>query len=328
MRVAVVGATGYAGQQLVHWLDRHPHMRCAALVSEHEAGTLTERYFPGLDALPSRFLSLQELEGESLDLIFACQSPKQLTGAIGEWTGGGIRVVDLSADFRFADVTRYDAYYGPHPAPELLARAVTGYADDPDMQYRDALIVGNPGCYPTAFFTAVGPLVRAGLKPAGIMVDGKSGVSGAGRKPQTHLLMAEMAENVEAYSAPGQHRHTAEMEIVAGGPVVFQPHLMPMARGIFMTIYLPAPALGAQEATEIWQAFFKNSPFVTVVTQGMPRTGRVRGTNRVELSAREDVRTGTLVLYAAIDNLGKGAAGQAIQHANQWWGYPPALGLI
>ncbi|MDA8195209.1 MAG: N-acetyl-gamma-glutamyl-phosphate reductase [Thermaerobacter sp.] len=328
MRVGVVGATGYAGQQAVWWLARHPELKLVTVASAHEAGGPTDSYFAGLPGIPNRFGSIGDLDHESLDVIFACQGPGQLTAAIANWADGGARVVDLSADFRFRDLAVYERYYGSHPMPVLARHAVSGYADDPAMAYRGAKVVGNPGCYPTAFYMAIGPLVREGVTLGTVLVDGKSGVSGAGRRPQTHLLMAEMAENVEAYSLPGEHRHTGEMEEAVAAPVVFQPHYMPIARGMEVTIYLPGVSIGVRDVLATWQRFYAGSPFVQIVMTGYPRTARVRGTNRAELAVRRDERTGTVVLYCAIDNLGKGAAGQAIQHANRWLGLDPALGLL
>lgn len=330
MRVAIVGSTGFTGQETVRLAMRHPQLDVVALVSEHEKGRDTAPYFLSIPGVPKTFVSVEELNLISdVDLIFLCQSAKDGAHWIEGWVNRGIRVVDLSADFRFSDVTRYEQYYGTHPAPKLLPLAFSGFADDPEMIYPESKwILGNPGCYPTAFFTAMGPLARKGFKFSSILVDGKSGVTGAGRRPQTHLLLAEMSENVEAYSRPGIHRHTAEMEMVVDSPVTFQPHYVPIARGIELTIYLPKLGQDVWVIKDIWSSFYEGSSFVTVLSEGLPRTARVRNTNHVELQADADERTGTVVLTAAIDNLGKGAAGQAIQHVNQWYGWNPSWGLI
>ncbi|MCY0886240.1 MAG: Asd/ArgC dimerization domain-containing protein, partial [Firmicutes bacterium] len=240
----------------------------------------------------------------------------------------GSRVIDLGADFRFRDRARYEAYYGPHPAPDLLPLSVNGYADDPGFAAGEARILGNPGCYPTAFFLAMGPLVRSGVRPGLVLVDGKSGVSGAGRSLRADLMAAEMDANVVAYSTPGGHRHTAEMEGTWGAPVVFQPHLMPMDRGIELTIYWPGAEADPDRVRREWTAFYAGNPFVAVLPEGvMPSTRRVYGTNAAELAVARDGRNGTLVCYVTIDNLGKGAAGQAVQHLNRWMGWPADLGL-
>lgn len=329
MRVAVVGATGYAGQEMVRLVERHPAMALSAIVSEHEAGTATDRYFSLGTQSPRTFLSPEDFNGSaSVDLIFACQGPKALTENIGCWASSGIAVIDLSADFRFQDVEVYERVYGAHPKPDLIPRSMSGYADDTSMAYRkDIRILGNPGCYPTAFHAAVKPLVRSGIPLPLILVDGKSGVSGAGRRAHTHLLMGEMAENVEPYSAPGIHRHTAEMEQVVGHPVVFQPHLLPLVRGMELTIFLPQVTISANDVMKIWHEYYRNNPFVRVLTQRLPRTVRVRGTNEVEMAVQRDERTQTTVLYVAIDNIGKGAAGQALQHANRWFAWDQMWGF-
>lgn len=328
MRVVVVGATGYVGQEVVRIAARHPQMTLEAVVSGHEADQPTAPYFGDDARIPPKFMDLETfLDTVPADVVFFCQAPKQAVGAIRRVVDRGMRVVDLSADFRYADLETYRAYYGEHPDPGLLDRAFSGYADDLGMRYPDRPILGNPGCYPTAFFTAVGPLVAAGYPLPYLIVDGKSGVTGAGRRPQARLLMAEMAENFEPYNEPGRHRHTGEMEAVTGGRVVFQPHLLPMARGLALTIYVTERVGQADDIRQIWREYYRHSPFVRILSGDLPRTARVRGTNRVELAVQEDARTGTVVLYAALDNLGKGAAGQAVQHVNQWMGDLPDLGL-
>lgn len=329
MRAAVLGATGYAGQEVVRILMRHPEMTVVALTSEREAGEPTSRIFLSLRNGPGVFIHAEQLGAESVDVVISCQAPGAAAKFFGGWLNGGATVMDLSADFRFRDASLYASVYGPHPVPDLLTRSQSGYADDPSVSYDPTRpIFGNPGCYPTAFYTAVGPLLSAGLLVPYLIVDGKSGVSGAGRKPQLSTMMGEMAENVAAYNVPGRHRHTLEMEQASRGSVVFQPHLMPMARGMFLTIYWPGACVTAREVQDIWQDDYARSSFVDVLPSGMlPSVQRVRNTNRVEIAAAEDVRTGTLVLYSALDNLVKGAAGQAVQHLNQWFGWPRALGL-
>lgn len=329
MRAAVLGATGYAGQETVRILMRHPEISLVAMTSEREAGLSTDRLFPFLRKGPATYVSPQQLEQENFDLVVSCQAAKQSVSYFPQWAAGGVKVMDLSADFRFSDQGVYELAYGAHPAPELMGLAQTGYADDPRISYSASHpIFGNPGCYPTAFYLAIGPLIQAGIVLPHLIVDGKSGVSGAGRKPQVGLMMAEMAENVAPYNNPGQHRHTFEMEAVTGGFVTFQPHLMPMARGMELTVYIVNSPASLEEITGCWNNAYRSSAFVDVLPSGQkPETRRVRGTNRAELGASWDARTQTAVLYASLDNLGKGAAGQAIQHINQWLGWPSHLGL-
>jgi N-acetyl-gamma-glutamyl-phosphate reductase len=329
MRAAVLGATGYAGQEVVKILMRHPELSLVAVTSEREAGELTSVLFPSLRNGPRTYITGQQLEGESLDVVISCQAPKQATGHFGAWLARGAKIMDLSADFRLSDVGAYESAYGPHPAPELMGQAQSGYADDPAIHYGAGRnIFGNPGCYPTAFYAAAGPLCAAGVSLPYVIVDGKSGMSGAGRKPQVDMMMAEMAENVAPYNVPGKHRHTLEMQAATGGAVVFQPHYMPMARGMSLTIYLPNAPVSPDDVADLWHEAYGTQPFVDVLDAGqLPSTRRVRNTNRLEIAVSSDDRTGTVVLYSALDNLVKGAAGQAVQHLNQWLGWPASLGL-
>ncbi len=328
MNVAVMGATGYAGQELVRRIKRHPRWSLVAATARAEAGESLADWYQRSD-FENVFVPLEAMVQYHPDLVFNALPHQAATREVHQLATEGIRVIDLSADFRFSNQARYESVYGSHPAPDALKMATTGYADDPSMDYGDARIVGNPGCYPTAFFTLMGPVRKAGITVERVMVDGKSGVTGAGRHARVSLLMGEMAENVESYSGPGQHRHTAEMEAASGAQVVFQPHLMPMARGMLVTVYWPNPPVSAPEVYARWQEFYAGNPFVEILPSGRaPRTGRVRGTNRIEIMAMEDVRGGSMVLIAAQDNLGKGAAGQAMQHANRWNGDAPDLGLM
>lgn len=328
VRVGVLGATGYAGLMLLRWLASHPELEVAAAASAHAAGEPMDGFMPPHARLPRRLVSVEQLLDASPQLVFSAMGNGQGMEIFRALLGGGALVVDLAATFRFATGEEYARYYGPHPDPELLAKSFSGYADFPKMAYADdRVILGNPGCYPTAFALAVGPLVDAFGPMGTLLVDGKSGVTGAGRSPKVPLLMGEMAENVEAYNDPGAHRHTAEMEAVAGSLVVFQPHLMPMAQGLALTIYCPDSDIAVDAVLEVWDAWYGNNPFVTRLSQGKPKTRWTRDSNRAILAAARDERTRTLVLYAAIDNLVKGAAGHAIQHVNRWMGWPMATGL-
>lgn len=328
MNVAVMGATGYAGQELVRKILRRPDWRLVAATARSEVGASLGDWYVRRD-LTNVFVPMEEVLACQPDLVFNALPHQVATTWIYRMARQGIRVIDLSADFRFGSRALYESIYGVHPAPLALEMATTGYADDPAMDYGAATIVGNPGCYPTAFFTLMGPIRRAGIWVDPVIVDGKSGVTGAGRRADISLSMAEMAENVESYSGPGKHRHTAEMEAVTGGRVVFQPHLMPMARGMLVTVYWPNPGVSAEDVIRLWREFYRDTPFVEILMPGRaPRTGRVRGTNRIEIMAMDDVRGGTMVLVAAQDNLGKGAAGQAIQHANRWNHESQDLGLL
>ena len=327
MKVAIVGATGYAGQELMRIVQRHPHWELVAATARQDVGASVSEWF-ARSGWRGQLVPLESVADAEPDLVFNALPAGAATDWVARFAAMGIRVVDLSADFRFSDQTRYESAYGPHPAPYALSISVGGYADDPHMDYRDAWIVGNPGCYPTGFFSLMGPLARAGISLPQLFVDGKSGVTGAGRTPELRLMMAEMAENVEPYSMPGKHRHTAEMEVVSDGIVTFQPHLMPMARGMVVTVYWPQPSVSVHDVQALWHEFYHHNPFVEILApEQSVRTGRVRGTNRVEIKAAMDARGGAMVLIAALDNLGKGAAGQAVQHANRWTRLPVTAGL-
>lgn len=330
LRAVVVGATGYTGQEIVKILSRHPEFEIVALTSDRQHGEDTTSLFPYLSQGPSVFIRPNELDRLHFDWVFSCQAPKQATPYFPQWLAQGARIVDLSADFRFHDAGVYEKAYGSHPAPELLSLSLQGYADDPRMQYSDEekRILGNPGCYPTAFHVAVAPLADSGIPLPFVIVDGKSGVSGAGRSPREYLMMAEMVENVAPYNDPGKHRHTLEMESVTGAAVVFQPHLMPMARGMELTIYIPQSPLTGEDVSQLWHERYDGNIFVNVLPGGQkPQTRRVRDTNRVELGWSFDERSHTLVLYSVLDNLQKGAAGQAVQHVNRWMDWPMEIGL-
>ncbi len=330
MRTAVLGATGYAGLTLLQWLARHPEFRVVAAVSEHAADRpLADVLFPH-PRLPERFTSPAAFDDlATAEVVFSALGPGRGLDRLRRLAEAGAKIVDLSANFRFARLETFEQYYGPHPDPELHRRSFTGYADDDSLIYPQKALLGNPGCYPTAFAVAVLPLVRRWGSLGYAIVDGKSGVSGAGRAASVELLMAEMQENVEAYNQPGQHRHTGEMECVSGGTVVFQPHRVPMRQGILLTIYLPQAPAAAAAIRQSWLAAYADNPFVVVAADaGKPRTATVRDTNAVALAVDQDARSGTVVIYSAIDNLVKGAAGQAIQHANRWIGLPCTAGLL
>lgn len=331
MRVAVLGATGYAGLMLLRLLARHPEFQVCHAVSEHAAGASLADFLGPHPRLPKILSAPDEFDQEEPpDIVFSALAAGQGLERMERLLEANVRIIDLAASFRFKDLSGYEQFYGVHPHPRLHAQSFTGYADDARMMYPGRVaILGNPGCYPTAFAVAIQPLVNRLGPLAYLLVDGKSGVSGAGRSPRAHLMMGEMAENVEAYNHPGEHRHTPEMEQVSGGVVVFQPHLMPMRQGIFLTIYLTQAQIDAAKIRSIWQEEYAENPFI-VVHEGSrkPRTQSVRDSNLVELAVSEDRRSQTIVIYSAIDNLVKGAGGQAIQHANRWVGLDPASGLL
>jgi N-acetyl-gamma-glutamyl-phosphate reductase len=249
--------------------------------------------------------------------------------------GGQVKVIDLGADFRFRDPETYAQWYKtPHASPDLLAEAAYGQPELHRQEIRAARIIGNPGCYPTAALIAVAPFIQAGVALRdGIIVDAKSGVSGAGRGASLGTHFAEVNENVKPYGV-GAHRHTPEIEqevaALAGNPisVIFAPHLIPMTRGILATVYLRlAQALTGREAEGILREAYAREPFVRVLDGVLPQTKATWGSNYCDVGVRVDRRAGVLIVMAAIDNLVKGAAGQAIQNMNIMCGYPERAGL-
>jgi len=340
MRVAVVGASGYTGAELVRLCVGHPRLELAAVCAERSAGSLIEQVFPHLAGRLS-----MELEAFDADRIAAraetvlCALPHgQSARVVAELVARGRRVLDLSADFRLRDPAAYAEWYGPeaHPYPELLAEAVYGLPELHRAELAGARLVAVPGCYPTAAILAAAPLLRAGLLATGsLIVDGKSGVSGAGRGLALASHFAEVGEGVRPYKVAGGHRHTPEMEQELGRAagraqrVSFTPQVVPMSRGILASVYGEPrdPSVTSDELRAALDAFYRDEPFVTVVENGLPDTSHVRGTNRAHVAVHLDKRAGRVLALAAIDNLGKGAAGQAIQCLNLACGWSETEGL-
>lgn len=339
IRVAVVGATGYTGAELVRLLSVHPEAELVALVGHSTAGEPIESVLPSLRGL---------LEGEvraydagalakEADAVFCALPHGASAPKVAELRAAGLAVFDLSADFRLADLDTYQQWYGEHGAPELFGQAVYGLPELHREALRTADLVAVPGCYPTASVLPVAPLLREGLVEVDgpIVVDAKTGVSGAGRaaKPRTHL--PETAEGIRAYAIAGRHRHTPEMEQelsrLAGEAVrvIFSPHLVPMTRGILATLYLrPKGGVDAARCVEAARAFFDGSPAVHVLApDDNPDTLWVRGSNRAHVAYTVDARSGWIVAQGAIDNLVKGASGQAVQCLNLRFGLDEGTGL-
>lgn len=338
-RVAVVGATGYTGMECLRYLAGHPGVHLCWLGSASHAGEPVAEALPALAGLDLPVLSAPDpraVAGRAEVAILALPH-----GAAMEWVPplleAGLRVIDLGADFRLRDPDAYARWYHrPHQAPALLAGAAYGLAEHYAPAIARAGLVANPGCYPTAVALPLVPLLAAGLvSPDGIIVDAKSGVSGAGRAPAAGVHFCEVHENLRPYQVAGTHRHLPEMEQVLGDPagrpvaLTFTPHLVPMVRGILATIYAtPVPGVGAADLQAALEEAYASSPFVRVLPPGrLPETRHVRGSNFADLAVAVDGRTGRAILTSAIDNLGKGAAGQAVQNLNLMLGWPETWGL-
>jgi N-acetyl-gamma-glutamyl-phosphate reductase len=336
--VGVLGASGTAGGEVVRLLLGHPAARVVFLGAEGSAGRTLGAVHPHLAGTPlaSEVLrTLEEAQEEALEVaIFALAH-----GASARWAPalleGGVRVIDLGGDFRL-DAEAYPEWYGfEHPAPGWLERSVYGLPELFGGSIADAELVANPGCFPTPVVLGLAPLLAEGrIDPSPIVVDGKTGISGAGRSPSEATSFVATEESVRPYRVP-RHQHTPEMErALALGTgvdpaVSFVPHLVPSVRGVLTTCYAPLAAGETTDSlTDCLRRAYAAAPFVRVLPPGgMVDTKRTRGSNAVELQAVADPRTGMAVVAGALDNLGKGAAGQAVQNLNLMFGLPETLGL-
>ena len=337
VRCAIVGGSGYTGVELLRLLHLHPEAEVVAVTSRRHAGEPVDELFPSLAHAYS--LRFQEPDPGRLaaeaQMVFTAVPHQAAMEVVPALLEAGCRVVDLSADFRLRDPRVYGEWYGPHSAAGLLREAVYGLPELYGEQVASARLVANPGCYPTSALLPLVPLLRAGMvAPDPIIVDSKSGASGAGRTGSVALSFCEVNQGFRAYKV-AEHRHTPEMEQelseAAGRAVVinFTPHLVPMSRGILTTIYCqPAQGVTTQAVLERLSSFYAEAPFVRVLPLGrFPDCAHVRGSNFCDIGARLDRRTGRLILVSAIDNLVKGAAGQAVQNMNIMWGMEETLGL-
>lgn len=330
MKVGVMGASGYAGVELLRLSAAHPELEVAVATAGASAGTAVAAHTPALaTAYPSMVYSPSEpgvVDG--LDLVFCALPHGESQRLVPELVDRVGAVVDLAADFRLKDPSLYPEWYGAeHAAPHLLQAFTYGLPELFREQLVGARLVAAPGCYPTAAALALAPLVRAGaVEPGGIVVDAASGVSGAGRAPSDRLHFGQVDEDFTAYGLLN-HRHTPEIEQAVGAEVLFTPHLAPMTRGILATCYArPTGELTTGDALGCLRDAYADEPFV-LVTEGSPSTKATTGSNCAHLTARVDRRTGWLVAICALDNLVKGAAGQALQCANLVLGLPEPTGL-
>jgi N-acetyl-gamma-glutamyl-phosphate reductase len=331
---AIVGASGYTGLELTRLLARHPHLRLQALYSDRWADELAgARVALGAPAAGLRYRALAEGAEADAEVVFLATPAEVSADLAPRLLARGVRVVDLSGAFRLEDPALYPAWYGfDHPARDLLAEARYGLPELAREGLRGARLVTNPGCYATAIALAVAPLVKAGLGLAGgIAVTGMSGVSGAGRKAAEDYSFVEVADDLRAYRI-GKHQHVPEIEQTvaryagACGPVSFTPVLVPIRRGILATVTIRAEgAVG--DLAEAVRATYRDEPFVKVLPADRVRIADVVHTNRCHLGITVDARAGAVVAVSAIDNLVKGAAGQALQATNAAFGWPETDGL-
>ena len=342
MKTAVIGASGYSGVELVKLLASHPQVDLAAVTSRALAGQSVADAMPGLrhllDEMKFEHSNPAELAArDDLEIFFLALPHGVATEFAKPLHAAGKTVIDLSADFRLNSTSLYETYYGQeHPAPELLAAAPYVLPELANSDWIDAKIIACPGCYPTSIQLPLIPLLKADiLQNEGIVINSYSGVSGAGRKVAETFIYAERNESITGYGTP-THRHLSEIEeqlgLATGNDICvqFNPHLAPMTRGIATTVVAKANDNASLTALyDIWNAAYGNKPFVSVLPSGtFPDTKQVSGTNRADISAVYDSRTGNFIIHSVIDNLIKGASGQAIQIMNLKYGFPETAGLI
>jgi N-acetyl-gamma-glutamyl-phosphate reductase len=330
MKCGVIGATGYLGTELLRLLADHPNLDVAVAQADSTAGSKVGEVYPAL-VRAYRDLTVEELDPgamEHLDVVFVALPSGASQEVVAALAGQVRLVVDLGADFRLRDPASYPRWYGfEHSRPELLAKAVYGLPELNRRQIIGAGLIAAPGCYVTAAAVGLRPLVASGLlNPEGMIVDGATGTSGAGKTLSAELHHPLANERFVPYKLL-DHRHTPEMEQVIGAQVLFTPHLAPMTRGILTTSYArPARPTTTGEVLQVLSDTLGNEPFVNV-TAGLPSTADAYGSNVVHVTARADERTGWVIVIAAIDNLVKGGSGQAIQAANVALGLPETAGL-
>lgn len=335
IRVGVVGGTGYTGVELLRLLAGHGQVELRVITSRSDAGLAVTDMFPNLRGhLDLRFSAPDAAALHDCDIAFFATPNGTAMQMVPELLAAGVRVVDLAADFRLRDPAVWTQWYGmPHACPDVLAEAVYGLPEVYRERIRSARIVANPGCYPTAVQLGFLPLIEAGLVDRGTLIaDVKSGVSGAGRKASVGTLLAEAADNFKAYAVAG-HRHLPEIRqglAAAAGEAVgltFVPHLTPMIRGIHATLYARLTR-DANDLQELFEQRYAGEPFVDVMPAGAhPETRSVRGANHCRIAVHRPQGGDTVVILSVIDNLVKGAAGQAVQNMNLMFGLPERTGL-
>ena len=337
IRVGIIGASGYTGVELIRLLSRHPKVEIAVATSRQHAGKMVSEVYPSLTGVSG--VVCEDVVPENLvdrvDVVFTAVPHQTAMGIVPRFLEAGKKVIDLSADFRIDDPTVYEEWYQPHTATEYFEEAVYGLPEINRQKISKARLVANPGCYPTSIILGMAPLLQEGLVDVStIIADSKSGTSGAGRSAQVGTLFCEVTDGFRAYKV-GEHRHTPEIEQeltkLAGQDIMisFTPHLLPITRGIFSTIYCSlAKKCTQKEIDLLYDDYYADEHFVRVCKPGtVPTTQNVRGSNFCDIGTKVDLRTGRIVVLSVIDNLVKGAAGQAIQNMNLVCGFEENLGL-
>ncbi len=334
IKIGIVGGTGYTGVELLRLLAAHPEVELSLITSRSEAGLPVAEMFPNLRGhVDLAFSAPDEAALAACDLVFFATPNGVAMQSVPALLAAGVRVIDLAADFRLKDTGEWAQWYGqPHACPDVLAEAVYGLPEVNREVIRGARLIANPGCYPTAVQLGLLPLLEQGhIVPGRIIADCKSGVSGAGRKASVATLLCETSESFKAYAVPG-HRHWPEilqgLNAVAGGVgLTFVPHLVPMLRGIHATLYATLTDTGVDLQT-LFERRYADEPFVDVLPAGShPETRSVKGANTCRIAVHRPQDGDTVVVLSVIDNLVKGAAGQAVQNMNIMFGLPEQTGL-
>lgn len=335
VRVGIYGATGYTGLELIRILRQHPAVTVVFATSQSHAGSCLSDVFPVPWGVP--LIAESDADPGQVDAVFCCLPAGKAMAAVAEAHARGAKAIDLSADFRLVDAPTYERWYGlPHTSPHLLSQAVYGLPEINREVIRKAQIIANPGCYPTSVLLALYPLLKHGLvntdRP--IIADSKSGVSGAGRSPSLKTHFAEANENLSPYNIGRVHRHLPEMEqeiVRRGGrpgSLIFSPHLLPATRGILSTLYVAVPEeLPVEDLHRVFAETYANEPFIWLLPAGQVATlAHAVNTNRCAISLTQPM-PGQVIICSAIDNLVKGAAGQAVQNLNLVCGMDETAGL-
>jgi len=338
IRVSIIGANGYTGLELMNLLSGHPQAEIAHLVSRSNAGVKVSRLYPSLHKFECKCFEELDLGAiaDDSDVVFSALPHAASAEVCGKLFEKGLKVIDLSADFRYRNVSVYEQWYKvKHPCPELCSGAVYGLPEIYREKIKVAKIIGNPGCYTTCSILPLYPLLKDKIiRPQGIIIDAKSGTSGAGRKAEVDYSFCEVNENFKAYAVT-THRHTSEIEqelsFAAGADVAlsFTPHLLPIQRGILATIYCePEQGVTGGDIFTAYQKHYGSEPFVIINEEGvLPEIKQVRHSNYVSIGFKLDKRLNRLIVISALDNLVKGASGQAIQNMNIMFGLDERTGL-
>ena len=341
LKVTILGGSGYTGGELLRLLNQHPHVKITSVTSERSAGKTVSDLFPHLKDCRLTFEPLEIKKiAKKADLFFLCLPHKASQEIVAELYKAGKKIIDLSADYRLKDTAVYQKWYEtPHKFPDLLKKAVYGLPELYREKIKDAQIIANPGCYPVSAIMGLAPIIgKYFVDINSIIIDSKSGVSGAGRNPALPFMFSEANESVKAYAVT-THRHTPEIEqelsLIANKKVrvIFTPHLVPMDRGILSTIYVRLKEnVDLSHVHKIYTDFYRKEKFIRVLENGAyPNTKAVKGSNYCHLSVFLDKRnpkSQTLIIVSAIDNLLKGASGQAVQNMNIMYGFNETDGLL